>query len=123
MFCSGKPLIATAATNGAVLVWNAERLGQSHKVTVGTLCLARLIRRNACLHCFCFVKLCGVFFVRCAENTTVMKEHERTTNRICWNSRDTNELLSASQDATIKLWVGAVSLSLNYVRGVRFHES
>ena len=35
----------------------------------------------------------------------MLKEHERTTNRICWNAKDPNELLSASQDATIKLWV------------------
>jgi hypothetical protein len=29
------PLIATAATNGVVLVWDTERVGQSHRVTVG----------------------------------------------------------------------------------------
>ena len=29
-------VIATAATNGVVLVWDTERVGQSHRVTVGT---------------------------------------------------------------------------------------
>jgi WD40 repeat protein len=43
--------------------------------------------------------------VAVSESTVVLKEHERTTNRICWNPQEPNLLLSGSQDATIKLWV------------------
>jgi len=34
----------------------------------------------------------------------VLKEHKRTVNKLCWSLADTNQLLSCSQDGTVKLW-------------------
>lgn len=36
LMSAARNVIATAATNGVVLVWDTERVGQSHRVTVGT---------------------------------------------------------------------------------------
>lgn len=57
-------LVATAATNGAIAVWNVN--------------------------------------TEAKKQERVIKEHNRTVNRISWNPHDCNVLLSASQDGTVK---------------------
>jgi hypothetical protein len=74
---AGTNMVATAATNGVVLLWSMERSGQAQK--------------------------------RSPESALVLKEHGRSTNRICWHPIDPTLLLSCSQDAHIKLWVRAVT--------------
>lgn len=34
----------------------------------------------------------------------IYKEHQRAVNRICWHPTEANQLFSASQDGTVKLW-------------------
>jgi len=60
-------LIATAPTNGKVILWNVH---SNHSV-----------------------KLASQF-----------EEHKRTVNSICWRPGHENNLLSGSQDGTVKLW-------------------
>lgn len=61
-----KDYVATAATNGAVVLWNLMNKGQKQE--------------------------------------RIFDGHKRTVNRVCWQSKDTDILASASQDGKIMLW-------------------
>eukprot|EP00941_MAST-03F_sp_MAST-3F-sp1_P002948 g2948.t1 len=63
---SSADMFATAATNGAVIIWNITKPGKSAKV--------------------------------------LEVKHSRTANRVCWNPRNPDELLSASLQKVVKLW-------------------
>ncbi len=76
-----KSMIATAATNGAVVIWNINKEGQKQgKPTLFLLPLPKLLSER------------------------VINEHTRTVNRITWHPDHAYTLLSASQDGTMKLW-------------------
>ena len=60
-------LIGTAATNGAIVIWNVNRDGKKQE--------------------------------------RVIKEHNRTVNRLGWHPTNGNLLLSASQDGSVKMFV------------------
>ena len=99
---SGHTLIATASTNGVIVLWDHSKVRAGHNTAAtgglrNTLALALAVgfQESAA----CFFQLYFVFVV----NT--FKEHSRATNRICWHNTDPALLLSGSQDGLIKIWV------------------
>jgi WD40 repeat protein len=67
--------IATAATNGAVVIWN-------------------VLHRDG----------------RTQKRERVIVEHTRTVNRLTWHPSNAFNLLSGSQDGTMKLWVRSMTI-------------
>eukprot|EP00761_Pharyngomonas_kirbyi_P002435 gb/GECH01002439.1/.p1 GENE.gb/GECH01002439.1/~~gb/GECH01002439.1/.p1 ORF type:complete len:937 (+),score=186.74 gb/GECH01002439.1/:1-2811(+) len=85
-----KDYVATAATNGAVVLWNLLNKGQKQE--------------------------------------RVFEGHSRTVNRVCWQSKHTDILASASQDGKIILWDTktastsvTIDAKLGAVRDVQFN--
>jgi WD40 repeat protein len=85
-------LIATAATNGAVVIWNIVRDGQ-------------VKHGNYNYYFFGFVNS-SVF----SATEMTLTEHIRAVNRVSWYPANSNLLLTGSQDGTMKLWVRLVWL-------------
>ena len=74
---SSPNLVATAATNGAVISWDLE-----------ASLSGKTIPRNRAL----------------SLQECVFTEHTRSVNRVAWHASDAHLLLSGSQDGTIKMW-------------------
>lgn len=77
--------MATAATNGAIILWDINKVGRKTGKQ-------RLLKRDHRLT-----------MARALER--VINEHARAVNRICFQPDNGNILLSASQDGTMKCWV------------------
>jgi WD40 repeat protein len=82
-------LIATAATNGAVVIWDLNKApGQKQgKAMID-------------LEAFCWRDE-----TKLSITDRIITEHTRAVNRISFHPTDSVILLSASQDGTMKLWV------------------
>ena len=70
-------LVATAATNGAVIMWNLDASLSAPSAP-----------RNRQLNL----------------QESIYKEHTRSVNRVAWHPSENNLLVSGSQDGTIKMW-------------------
>jgi WD40 repeat protein len=81
-------MIATAATNGAVVIWNIESQMQKHGK------LYPLPLNHEWKHLISFSPI-----------ERVINDHARTVNKISWHPEHAYTLLSGSQDGTMKLWV------------------
>lgn len=76
-------LIAAAGSNGAVVVWTAKQLMFSDGVDGGGASGGSLVNQ---------------------QPEAVLSQHTRAVNSLAWHPKRSGLLLTASQDATIKLW-------------------
>lgn len=97
-------MIATAATNGAVVLWNLEREGLRNAQGQSISCL-----------------FLSIF--TCLSIERIFNDHQRAVNRICWHPSDVNLLLSASQDGTVRLWVSLASCALLFLNKLQDKRS
>lgn len=84
--------VATAATNGAIIIWDLNKVGRKAGKTK---------EKNGAKRRCCRMNLGaeGVFLL-----DRVISEHTRAVNRVCFQPENGNVLLSASQDGSMKCW-------------------
>lgn len=88
--------MATAATNGAIILWDLNKIG-------------RKAGRFVIQHGNKWVYVCGLRFLLTER---VITEHSRAVNRICFQPDNGNILLSASQDGMMKCWVNSLFMHI-----------
>jgi WD40 repeat protein len=78
----GRHGIVTAATNGAIVVWDLSR-GSGHKQGKPRY----------------FILILNTLYP-----VRVMAEHSRSVNRVAFHPSEAGNLISASQDGTMRIW-------------------